>query len=118
MAEALVAAGWQILGRRVRVGRLELDLVAVDPGPPAMLVIAEVRWRRSRAFGLPEETVDGRKLANLRRAATLLVSGRRLPGGATVPALPLRLDVIAVEPGAGNRVRARHHRGVDAAGSR
>ena len=55
-----------VLGRRIRVGRLELDLVAVDPRPPPALVIVEVRWRRSRAFGLPEETVDGRKMARLR----------------------------------------------------
>ena len=28
------------------------------PGPPARLVVVEVRWRRSREFGLPEETFD------------------------------------------------------------
>jgi hypothetical protein len=34
VAVALATSGWRILGRRVRVGRLELDIVAVDPGPP------------------------------------------------------------------------------------
>jgi putative endonuclease len=68
-AAALAAAGWRILGRRVRAGRSELDLVAIDPGPPPALVVVEVRWRGSRAFGLPEETVDGRKVARLRRGA-------------------------------------------------
>ena len=56
----LLAAGWTVLARNVHVGRHELDLVAVDPGPPAALVVVEVRWRRSRGFGLPEETVDHR----------------------------------------------------------
>jgi Holliday junction resolvase-like predicted endonuclease len=66
VAARLSARGWRILGRRVRAGRSELDLVAVDPGPPRTLVIVEVRWRRRRDFGLPEETVDHRKLAHLR----------------------------------------------------
>ena len=52
-AETLVAArladaGWTVLARNVHVGRHELDLVAVDPGPPAALVIVEVRWRAGR----------------------------------------------------------------------
>ena len=54
----LLAAGWTVLARNVHVGRHELDLVAVDPGPPRALVIVEVRWRASRGFGLGEETVD------------------------------------------------------------
>jgi putative endonuclease len=112
VAAALAAAGWQVLGRRVRVGRRELDLVAVDPRPPAALVIIEVRWRRSRAFGLPEETVDGRKIGRLRQAAAALVCAGALPDGTTLPGLPVRLDVVAVEPGSAGRLRARHHRGV------
>jgi putative endonuclease len=52
VAAELAVKGWTILARNIRVGRGELDLVAVDPGPPRMLVIVEVRWRRSRAFGL------------------------------------------------------------------
>ena len=56
-AETLVAtrladAGWTVLARNVHVGRHELDLVAIDPGPPAALVIVEVRWRADRDFGL------------------------------------------------------------------
>jgi putative endonuclease len=111
-AASLAAAGWMILARRVRVGRLELDLVAIDPGPPPTLVVVEVRWRRSRAFGLPEETVDGRKIARLRRAVAALAAHGRLPDGEPMPPLPVRLDVVAVEPGPAGRPRARHHRAV------
>ena len=32
-AARLAAAGWTILARNVRLGRDELDLVAIDPGP-------------------------------------------------------------------------------------
>jgi Holliday junction resolvase-like predicted endonuclease len=114
---ALEHAGWRILGRRVRVGRLELDIVAVDPGPPPALAVVEVRWRRSRAFGLPEETADRQKVGRLRQAAAGLASRGALADGSRLPALPLRLDLVAVEPAATpGRLRLRHHRGVGEAG--
>ncbi len=94
------------MGRQVRVGRAELDLVAIDPGPPAELVIVEVRWRARRDFGLAEETVDGRKRARLRRAAYGLREIGLLPGGTPLPKLALRFDLVVVEPGP----RLRHHR--------
>ena len=47
----------------------------MDPGPPPALVVVEVRWRARRDFGLPEETVDGRKRARLHRAAFALRDG-------------------------------------------
>jgi putative endonuclease len=113
VAGALARAGWQVLGRRLRVGRLELDIVAVDPGPPAELVVVEVRWRRSRDFGLPEETADRRKLGRLRRAAAGLAWRGTAPDGTRLPALPLRLDLVAVEPAVTpGRLRLRHHRAI------
>jgi Holliday junction resolvase-like predicted endonuclease len=117
-AESIVAAslagrGWAILGRQVRIGRQELDVVAIDPGPPRTLVIVEVRWRRSRAFGLAEETVDHRKRAHLRAAIGRLL-GEGMPGGVALPSLPLRVDLVVVEPGAraGEPLRIRHHRAI------
>lgn len=110
-AEALVAsrlaeAGWTVLARNVHVGRHELDLVAVDPGPPAALVVVEVRWRAGRDYGLPEETVDHRKRARVRAAAYGLLDRGSLPNGERIPHLPLRFDLVVVEPGD----RIRHHR--------
>ena len=112
MARTLGANGWTILARRARLGRLEVDLVALDPGSPPALVVVEVRWRGTRAFGLPEETVDARKLARLRRAAGALVATGRLPDGTPLPAGSVRVDVVAVEPGSAGRLRLRHHRAV------
>jgi putative endonuclease len=111
VSERLVAAGWRILGRQVRVGRAELDIVAIDPVVPARLVVVEVRARASRDFGLPEETVDIRKRLRLRRAAQALREQGVLPDGTPVPPLPLRLDLVVVEPPAsgGGGVRIRHH---------
>ena len=113
VAAVLEAAGWTILGRQMRIGRQELDLVAVDRGPPRALVILEVRWRRSRAFGLAEETVDHRKRAHLRAAiGRLLEDG--LPDATALPRLPVRVDLIVVEPGPspGAALRVRHHRAI------
>jgi putative endonuclease len=106
VAASLAAQGWRILGAHVRLGRSELDLVATDPGPPAALVVVEVRWRGRRDFGLPEETVDHRKRARLHRAGYSLLERGQLADGTALPRLPLRFDLIVVEPGD----RLRHYR--------
>jgi putative endonuclease len=106
VADRLVAAGWTILGRNVHVGRYELDLIAVDPGPPRALVAVEVRMRTGREYGLAEETVDVRKRIRIRAAAYGLLERGAFPDGSVLPNLPLRFDLIVVEPGD----RIRHHR--------
>ena len=102
MAEELVAGhlaktGWTILARNVRVGRSELDLVAVDPGPPVTLVVVEVRANRTSLFGPPEASVDRHKLRALYRGALALRAAGVLPHGAELPRLPLRVDLVSVE---------------------
>jgi putative endonuclease len=111
VAGRLEAAGWRILGRQVRVGRSELDIVAIDPALPPRLVIVEVRSRTRRDFGLPEETVRASKRIRLRRAAQALRERGVMADGTLVPPLPLRLDLVVVEPGAlpGEAPRVRHH---------
>jgi len=108
VAERLQASRWTIHARNVRVGRHELDLIASDPGPPAALVFVEVRWRAGRAYGLAEETVDRAKRRRLRAAAFALLDGRIPHSGSIppLPRLPIRFDLVVVEPGP----RVRHHR--------
>jgi putative endonuclease len=112
VAARLTAVGWSVLARNVHVGRHELDLVAIDPGPPPALVVIEVRWRSGRDYGLPEETVDHRKRTRVRAAAFGLLDRGAFPDGLTVPRLPLRFDLVVVEPPtiAGGAARVRHHR--------
>jgi putative endonuclease len=111
VATTLIEAGWTVVARNVRVGRRELDLVAIDPGPPAALVVIEVRWRSRRDFGLPEETVDHRKRRRIRQAAYAMVEAGGLPHLADLPHLPLRFDLVAVEPGPRDGAWVtRHHR--------
>lgn len=111
VVDRLVAGGWRILGRQVRVGRAELDIVAIDQVSPQRLVIVEVRARANRTFGSAEETVDMRKRIRLRRAAQALREHGVLTDGTIVPPLPLRLDLIVVEPAdtPGGPARVRHH---------
>jgi putative endonuclease len=101
VAEKLAAKGWSVIGLNVRVGRSELDIVAIDPGPPPMLVVVEVRANRRPSFGRPEESIDRGKVRALYRGAL----GLRAGGGALaarVPRrLPLRIDLVSVELGPG-----------------
>jgi Holliday junction resolvase-like predicted endonuclease len=110
VAECLVSRDWQILGRNLRFGRSELDIVAVDPGPPARLVVVEVRWRASRSFGGAEESFDHRKRGLLRTGVGRLLESGRLPGGSVLPGLPLAVDLAVVEPGPNGKPHARLYR--------
>ena len=112
VASRLEAAGWTIVARNLRLGRDEVDLLAVDPGPPAALVLVEVRRRGRRDFGLPEESLDHRKRAALRRAAGALIAVGAMPDGRPLPRLPLRIDLVAIDPGPDGAPSIRHHRAI------
>jgi len=58
--------GWRILGRRVRIGRDELDLVA---RAGEVLVFVEVKTRRNEDFGRPFDAIKRSKRHSLSRAA-------------------------------------------------
>jgi putative endonuclease len=112
VATGLQADGWTVVGQNVRAGRGEIDILAIDPGPPRQLVAVEVRWRARRDFGLAEETVDFRKRGRMRTAIGWLLDRGCLPDGTWLPRLPLRIDLVVVEPPErrGGRLRMRHHR--------
>lgn len=117
MAAHLTAVGWSILASSVRIGRDELDLVAVEPGALPMLVFVEVRSRSSARFGAPEETVTGAKIGRIYRAAMALMRQGHLPDGHPLPPLRWRVDLISVDarpsrPDGPNRPELRHIRGV------
>ena len=87
VAERLSALGFAVLGRNVRLGRLELDLIARRGD---LLVFCEVRARRHDRFVAPAATMDARKVARVRQAAAQWLREHR-PG-----ALDVRFDVAAV----------------------
>lgn len=80
--------GYEILGRNVRTPCGELDLIARREGSTVFL---EVKTRRSRTHGLPEEAVTPRKKARLLAAAQYYLQQRGMIE------TPWRIDVVAVE---------------------
>ena len=78
--------GWRILGRNVRIGRGELDIIAVDDGE---LVIVEVRTRKIGAVSPSETTVGPKKIKNLLKTARRYVDSIAYGGN-------WRIDVAAV----------------------
>lgn len=101
--------GWSCVARNVRVGRDEIDLLCVDPGPPETLVSVEVRSLRSDAFGAPEERVDRQKVGRLYRSLSALASVGELD--ARLARLPRRVDLVVVDRRSG-RTELRHLRAL------
>ena len=78
--EELVAAlleqrGFAICGRNVRVGRLELDVIARRG---SLIVVCEVRSRRSARPVFPAETIGYKKLSRVRRATAIWLRQQKL----------------------------------------
>ena len=83
--------GYRILGRNVRAGGVEIDLI-VRRG--RRLVFCEVKLKQGRGFGDPLEAVDDRKRERLRRGVEAwLVANPKLA------ALDVSFELAAVRPG-------------------
>jgi putative endonuclease len=92
----LEAHGLAILDGNVTIAGAEIDLVARDPGEPEpgepwTIVFVEVRGRSDDRRGHPLETIDARKQARVRRAATAWLVERDLWERVAV-----RFDVIGL----------------------
>jgi putative endonuclease len=90
-ARYLLQAGWRLMGRNVRVGRGELDIVA-RRGPG--LAFVEVKARRPLTGGAPEDAVGAAKRRQVARLAELWLAARpwALNGIDEV-----RFDIVAVD---------------------
>ncbi len=90
---------YDILTRRFRMFRGEIDIVARDGGT---LVFVEVKARADASFGRPEEAVTPGKQRQIRKIALgYLVA--RYPGE-----VACRFDVISILFGEGNDYRLEH----------
>jgi putative endonuclease len=90
VADYLRLGGFVVLGRNLRFGPLELDIVARKG---TLLVVVEVRTRGRTSYEHAFESLGPTKRANLRRAVQRLWK-ERLPGMERVERL--RVDVAAV----------------------
>jgi putative endonuclease len=87
-ARFLAENGFTILARNYRFERAEIDIVAEEEEE---LVFIEVKTRRSRSYGAPEEAVTEEKQEQIRAAA----EGYLYQQG--VDNRPCRFDVVAIE---------------------
>jgi putative endonuclease len=96
--------GFQICGRNVRVGRLELDVIARRG---SLVVVCEVRSRARARPVFPAETISGRKLMRVRRATAMWLRTEKLGR------VDARIDAAAVVfDGPGGEPRIEYYENV------
>ncbi len=98
VAARLLSEGWAILDRRLRIGKLEVDIVARRGD---VVSCVEVRGRRIDALVTAIDSVDWKKKRFLARAARWLWS-RRFGDDKSVRVV--RIDVATVTFGPGDPV--------------
>jgi len=87
----LARDGWQVVDRRWRSGRRDIDLVAIRDN---VVAFVEVKTRRSTWSGQPVEAVNWRKQRELTRSAQAWIDRRGvllMPDGAV-----FRFDVVGI----------------------
>jgi putative endonuclease len=94
-ASHLESKGYSILERNWSTREGEIDLIAQRGDD---LVFVEVRSRRGRSMGLPEESITGRKATHVRAAAAAYLQEHP-----EAPPNP-RIDVVVLELDAKGRV--------------
>ena len=101
-ADYLRDKGYVIIDRDWKSGHHDLDIVAKED---ETLVIVEVKTRRNRLFGNPEEAVDYRKLRSLQMAINHYIKYRHINGDS-------RLDIITVVGTVGEEPEIEHIKDV------
>lgn len=100
-AAFLERVGYRIAERNWQCRLGELDIVAWD-GP--VLVLCEVKTRRTRKAGSPEEAVGPTKQRRISRLAAAYISEHGLEPES------VRFDVVALDVLGADRALLRHHR--------
>lgn len=85
-AAYLERKGYTIVERDWKSGRRDIDIIALDNN---VVVFVEVKTRKNRLFGEPEEAIDYRKRQNLQQAINHYVKFRNIRQ-------EIRFDIISV----------------------
>ena len=99
-AAYLRSLGYRIVGRRERVLRGDIDIVALDG---RTVVFVEVRSRSDTAHGHPAETVGPVKQRRIAELATAYIRRHRLQD------CHVRIDVVAVTFATGGKPLVEHY---------
>ena len=92
--------GYVIIDRDWKIGKRDLDILALSPDGKTLAVV-EVKTRSGDEYQQPEEAVDGRKMRNLAIAANAYVKEHQVDK-------ELRFDIISVV-GVGHQVEHLEH---------
>ena len=84
--EYLQRKGYTIIERDWKSGKRDLDIIAQDGN---VIVFVEVKTRRNRLYGEPEESVDYHKLQNLQQAISHYVKFKHIRQ-------EIRFDIISI----------------------
>jgi len=82
--------GYQIIARNFRKGRAEVDIIAKNK---RFLLFIEVKYRKKKDYGNPEDTLSAAQASRIHRVATLYQEEE--PHGALGSYL-LRFDIISI----------------------
>jgi putative endonuclease len=85
-ADYLIHKGYAIMERDWKSGHRDIDIIATNG---QVVVFVEVKARRNRVFGEPEDAVDYRKMKNLRAAMNHYIKFKNIRQ-------EVRFDVITV----------------------
>ena len=85
-ADYLQRKGYTIIERDWKSGKRDLDIIAQDGN---VIVFVEVKTRRNRLYGEPEESVDYHKLQNLQQAISHYVKFKHIHQ-------EIRFDIISI----------------------
>ena len=96
--------GYEILGRNVRTGRLELDIVATRG---KVIAVVEVRARRNAKRIHPALTIKGKKLQRIRHAAARWSKEQRFDRRKSI-----RIDAAAVTVDANGEWQIEYYENV------
>lgn len=97
-ASFLKKNGYKILDLNFRSKFGEIDIISRSKD---ILCFVEVKFRKNRDFGLPEDFVDHRKQKKIIKTALYYLSIKEIED------LNIRFDIVSVEPGVKNKLNAR-----------
>ena len=99
----LQGKGYTIFERDWKSGRRDIDIIARDE--TGTIVFVEVKTRRTRVFGEPEEAIDYRKIQSLQQAINHYIKYRCINSS-------VRFDIISIVGTIGSEPEINHIKDV------
>ena len=94
---------YMIIERDWKSGRRDIDIIAKDES--GAIVFVEVKTRRNRVFGEPEEAIDYRKMQSLQQAINHYIKYHRINS-------EVRFDIISIIGTIGSEPEINHIKDV------